>query len=217
MIVHNHSMNMKDEIRKLADRYSVKLKQKIDERVAEMENDGRTHVLIYAVLGVSENEGKLIDVYQNKGRLLYNSAGRFLEAATKLCFKHAFPDSKSVKLPNTHGGKPKTVEIDCLVGNDALEIKWRDATTDGDHINKEHARIKIISEAGHKPIRVMFFYPNREQAKKTQGTLETLYKGVSGEYYHADAAWDYVKNRTGVDLLGILKDLAAERTKQNGK
>lgn len=210
-------MNMKDQIRKLADRYSVKLKQKIDERVAEMENDDRSHVLIYAVLGVSEDEGKQIDVYQNKGRLLYNSAGRFLEAATKLCFKHAFPDSKSVKLPNTHGGKPKTVEIDCLVGNDALEIKWRDATTDGDHINKEHARIKIISEAGHKPIRVMFFYPNREQAKKTQGTLETLYKGVCGEYYYGDAAWEYVKNRTGVDLLGILKELAAERTNQNGE
>lgn len=210
-------MNMKDQIRKLADRYSVKLKQKIDERVAEMENDDRSHVLIYAVLGVSEDEGKQIDVYQNKGRLLYNSAGRFLEAATKLCFKHAFPDSKSVKLPNTHGGKPKTVEIDCLVGNDALEIKWRDATTDGDHINKEHGRVKIISEAGHKPIRVMFFYPNREQAKRTQGTLKTLYKGVCGEYYHGDAAWKYVKKRTGVDLLGILKELAAERTKQNGE
>lgn len=210
-------MNMNEEIRTLADRYATKLKRRIDERVAEMEDDDRSHVLIYEVLGVSENEGKRIDVYQNKGRLLYNSAGRFLEAATKLCFKHAFPNSKSVKLPNTQGGNPKTVEIDCLVGNDALEIKWRDATTDGDHINKEHARIKIISEAGHKPIRVMFFYPNREQAKKTQGTLETLYKGVSGEYYHADAAWAYVQKRTGVDLLGILKDLAAERIKQNGK
>jgi ApaLI-like restriction endonuclease len=213
---HAHAMKIKETIQKLADRYASELKRKVDARVTAMDDDDRSHVLIYAVLGVSENEGKLIDVYQNKGRLLYNSAGRFLEAATKLCFKQAFPDSKSVKLPNTRG-KPHTVEIDCLVGNDALEIKWRDATTDGDHINKEHARIQIIREAGYTPIRIMFFYPNREQAMKTQATLKTLYKGVAGEYHYADAAWAYVKQRTRVDLLGILKDLAAERTKQNGK
>jgi hypothetical protein len=37
-----------------------------------------------------------------------------------------------------------------------------------------------------------------------------LYKGVSGEYYYGDAAWRYVKKRTGVDLLGILSKLAKE-------
>jgi len=40
---------------------------------------------------------------------------------------------------------------------------------------------------------------------------------VNGEYHYADAAWAYVKRRTGVDLLGILKELAAERTAQHGK
>ena len=29
--------------------------------------------------------------------------------------------------------------------------------------------------------------------------------------------WAYVKRRTGVDLLGILRDLAAERTAQHGE
>ena len=38
-----------------------------------------------------------------------------------------------------------------------------------------------------------------------------------GEYDFADAAWAYVKQRTGVDLLGILRELAAERTAQYGK
>lgn len=56
----------------------------------------------------------------------------------------------------------------------------------------------------------MFYYPNRAQAIKIQQTLETLYKGVSGQYYFGDAAWDYVKRRTGVDLLAILKTLAQE-------
>jgi len=193
------------------------LKQKVDERVAEMENDDRSHILIYAVLGVSVSEGKRIDVYQNKGRFLYKYAGSFLEEAAKLCFKNAFPDSGSIKVANTLGQRPKTFEIDCLVGNDALEIKWRDATTDGDHITKEHTRIQVIREAGYRPIRVMFYYPNRTQAMRIQQTLESLYKSVDGEYHFGDAAWAYVKNRTGVDLLGILKKLAAERTKNHGK
>ncbi len=77
--------------------------------------------------------------------------------------------------------------------------------------------MQAISDAGHKPVRVMFYYPNREQAIRIQQTLESLYNSVKGEYHHADAAWAYVKRRTGVDLLGILKDLDAERTAQHGK
>ncbi|HLX60620.1 MAG TPA: ApaLI family restriction endonuclease [Planctomycetota bacterium] len=203
---------MKAEIRALADHYADALKRRTDERVAEMEQDDRSHVLIYQVLGVSEREGKLIDVYQNKGRFLYKYAGSFLEEAAKLCFKNKFPESGSIRIPNTQGRRPKSFEIDCLVGSDALEIKWRDATTDGDHITKEHTRIQAIRDAGHKPVRVMFYYPNREQAIRIQQTLESLYKSVQGEYHYADAAWSYVKHRTGIDLLSILQDLAAERT-----
>lgn len=59
-------------------------------------------------------------------------------------------------------GRSKTFEIDCLVGTDAIEIKWRDATTDGDHIAKEHTRIKVIAEAGLTPIHIMFYYPKPE-------------------------------------------------------
>lgn len=208
---------MQDEIRALADRYAAELKRGIDQRVAAMEQDDRSHVLIYQVLGVSEKEGKQIDVYQNKGRLLYNAAGRFLQEAAMLCFNKKFPKSGRASVPNTHGRRPKNFEIDCLVGKSALEIKWRDATTDGDHITKEHTRMQAICDAGFKPVRVMFYYPNREQAVRIQQTLESLYKSVRGEYHCADAAWDYVKRRTGVDLLGILKDLAAERTAKHGQ
>ncbi len=208
---------MKEHIRALADRYAAELKRSIDARVEEMEHDDRSHVLIYQVLGVSEGEGKLIDVYQNKGRFLYKYAGSFLEEAAKLCFKAKFPDSGSVRVPNTRGSRPKLFGVDCLVGNDALEIKWRDATTDGDHITKEHTRIQAVGDVGYRPVRVMFYYPNREQAMRIQQTLESLYKSVQGEYHYADAAWAYVKRRTGVDLLEILKELAAERTAQDGK
>lgn len=79
-----------------------------------------------------------------------------------------------------------------------------------DHITKEHTRIPAIVDAGHTPIRVMFYYPNRAQAIRIQRTLETLYKGVNGQYYYGDAAWEYVKGRIGVDLLAILQTLARE-------
>jgi len=201
---------IEETIRLLARKYADRLKKAIDARIEEMKDDDRSHILIYQVLGVGDDEGRLVDEYQNKGRFLYKYAGSFLEEAAKLCFLEKFPESGSVRVPNTQGQRPKTFEVDCLVGQDAIEIKWRDATTDGDHITKEHTRIRAIVDAGHTPIRVMFYYPNRAQAKKIQQTLETLYKGVNGQYYFADAAWQYVMKRTGVDLFAILTTLAQE-------
>lgn len=204
-------INMEQEIKDLAKKYADSLESKIDDRMEEMKSDDKSHYLIYQVLGISDKEGHLIDLYQNKGRFLYKYAGSFLEEATKLCFKHAFPNSATAKITNTIGQRPKTFEIDCLEGNNAIEIKWRDATTDGDHITKEHTRIRVIHAAGYNPIRVMFYYPNREQAIKIQSALETLYNGIGGEYYCGDGAWRYVKNRTNIDLKKILEKIAKEK------
>ncbi|SHO80311.1 Restriction endonuclease R.XbaI [hydrothermal vent metagenome] len=206
------NIDIKQQIKELAKKYSNNLKDKIDNRMQEMKDDNKSHYLIYQVLGISDKEGSLIDLYQNKGRFLYKYAGSFLEEATKLCFLEKFPNSATTKIPNTVGQRPKTFEIDCLEGNNAIEIKWRDATTDGDHITKEHTRIKVIYNAGYKPIRVMFYYPNRRQAMKIQNTLETLYKGIGGEYYYGDSAWEYVKTRTTIDLKQILEDIAKENS-----
>lgn len=204
-----------ESIRLLAHRYADSLKNAIALRMEEMKEDDRSHILIYQVLGISDQEGRLIDEYQNKGRFLYKYAGSFLEEAAKLCFLERFPESGSVRIPNTLGQRPKTFEVDCLVGTEAIEIKWRDATTDGDHITKEHTRIRAIVDAKYTPIRVMFYYPHRTQAIRIQQTLETLYKGVNGHYYYGDSAWQYVKERTGVDLLAILKTLAQENAPTN--
>lgn len=203
-----------DLIRDLADRYAAMLSKKINERIVEMESDDNSHYLIYRVLGIDFTEGKHIDEYQNKGRFLYKYAGSFLEEASILCFEQAYPSAqKKLRIPNTLGARPKTFEIDCLVDNDAYEIKWRDATTDGDHIVKEHTRIKNIEKAGYKPIRVMFYYPNRSQAIKIQETLKALYDGVGGEYYFGESAWGVIKDRTGIDLLQTLERIADEKEK----
>lgn len=209
-------MAIEDEIRALAAKYASKLKANVHARVFEMKADDTSHYLIYRVLGVTDQEGELIDIYQNKGRFLYKYAGSFLEEAAKLCYKRKFPDSHSLRIPNTEGSRPKTFEIDCVVGTDALEIKWKDATTDGDHITKEHTRLKAVKNAGYQPIRVMFYYPNRDQAIRIQKTLQTLYEGLGGKYYSADTAWEYIEITTGVDLKAILEELAAENTRANG-
>ena len=200
------------EIKSLSDKYASELRSKIDERTEEMKSDDNSHFLIYRVLGISESEGNLIDIYQNKGRFVYKYAGSFLEEAAVLCLKHKFPNGSKTRIPNILGKKPATYEIDFLNKSDALEIKWRDATTDGDHITKEHTRVKVISQKGYKPIRVMFYYPQREQAIRIQETLKTLYEGLKGEYYAGDDAWNFIKNYTGFDLKEILEKIADERT-----
>jgi hypothetical protein len=200
------------EIRALSDDYEQRLKMQIDARTIEMDDDDKAHYVLYQVLGITPEEGKAIDLYQNKGRFLYKYAGSFLEAATRICIVHKYPDAIRTVIPNTEGTRPKTFEIDSLVPNgDAFEIKWRDATTDGDHITKEHIRLNVIAHAGYTPIRVMFYYPNRDQARRIQKTLETLYGALGGRYYYGDSAWQFVKEYTGVDLLQTTKRIAKEK------
>lgn len=201
------------QIRELSDQLETRLKNQIDRHVLEMDGDDKSHHILYQVLGITAAEGHDIDVYQNKGRFLYKYAGSFLEAAAKLCIEHRFPDALTTRIDNTLGLRPKTFEIDSLVPNgDAIEIKWRDATTDGDHITKEHTRLKVIHKAGYHPVRVMFYYPNRAQARKIQQVLEDLYRSLDGHYYYGDSAWQFIKEYTGVDLLRLIKRIAEEKT-----
>ena len=206
-------MSIKEEIKSIAMNYRKKLDLQIQTRMKEMKKDDNSHHLIYRVLGVSITEGEKIDIYQNKGRFLYKYAGSFLEEVTLLCFKQQYPEARKMRIENTISAKPKHFEIDCLVEQDAIEIKWRDATTDGDHITKEHTRLKAIIAKGFRQIRLMFYKPNRQQALKIQDVLKTTYKGLDGLYFSEQEAWNYIQERTGVHLLQILEDLAGE---QNG-
>jgi len=176
-----------------------------------MKADDNSHYLVYRVLGISYKEGMLIDEYQNTGRFLYKYTGSFLEEAATLCLFFSNSSGSKTLIKNTIGSKPKTFEIDFLNGENAIELKWRDATTDGDHITKEHTRVKVIQAHGYKPIRVMFYYPQREQAIKIQETLKTLYAGVNGEYYAGEEAWTYLKETSGYDLKAILTEIAKKR------
>ena len=58
-------MSAELRIRNLANQYAEDLARKVSERVLEMEGDDNSHYLLYRVLGVNEEEGHLIDVYQS--------------------------------------------------------------------------------------------------------------------------------------------------------
>lgn len=158
-------------------KYREELQKRIKAREKEMRKDSTEHYLVYRALEFTSEEGYQIDYQQNVGRFLYKYAGSMLEELAIQCFKLSFPNIRQkVKLPNTIDSSPQTFEIDCLVGNKAYEIKWKDATTDGDHIKKEYKRVKVIKEAGYIPIRIMFFNPNRAQAISVQARLRRLYE-----------------------------------------
>ena len=202
---------LKSKISELADEYANNLDNSIIERKEEMKYDDNSHYLIYNVLGISSDKGQMIDKYQNIGRFLYKSAGSFLEEASSLCLFFANSSGGKYFVENNLGKKPKKFEIDFLNGNDAIELKWKDATTDGDHITKEHTRVQVIKGHGYTPIRLMFYNPQRESSKKVQETLKTLYIGIRGEYYAGEEAWNYLYKITGYDLKSILEKIVLDR------
>jgi hypothetical protein len=60
----------------------------------------------------------------------------------------------------------------------------------------------------------MFYYPSRNHAIRIQETLQTIYNGVGGLYYSGDNAWHFIKEKTDIDLLTILEELANEYEKE---
>ncbi|HRF95198.1 MAG TPA: ApaLI family restriction endonuclease, partial [Aggregatilineales bacterium] len=82
---------------------------------------------------------------------------------------------------------------------------------DGDHILKEHARLKAVAMAGYIPIRIMYYYPNRTQAIRIQEALADLYRANGGIYHYGDSAWACIRDTTEIDLLAILQKLVHEK------
>ena len=161
------NLQVEKEIAKLADKYKLQLEKKFKERKLEMKKDDISHYMIYSILGIDKKIGQQIDAYQNLGRFVYNHAGSFLETASLICFKSNFPKSKEkFRIPNTISDKPKTFEIDCLINKNAYEIKWRDSTTDGDHINKENMRIQVIKKQAINLFALCFFFQIESKQRK---------------------------------------------------
>ncbi len=184
----------------IIERNRASLHQRVEERRVEMIKNNREHFRLYEILGFSEKEGHKIDLYQNIGRFLYKYAGALIEETTVAVLQYA-KEGQRIHIPNTISQNPKNFEIDFFVkpDNKAHEIKWRDATTDGDHVRKEKNKIQCIKKAGMTPIRVMYYMPNRKQAIRIQEKVISAYREY-GEAYTGKEAWDYIRDYTGFDL-----------------
>lgn len=195
---------LEEQIETMVDRHRTTLALKIKERTLELVSDNTDHQEVYRVLGIPEEECPQIDHYQNMGRFVYKYAGSLLEEATQLLLRSKGQGSP-VTIPNTVTSTPKNFHIDCFtkLDNKAHEIKWRDATTDGDHIRKEHNKIESILAAGRIPVRIMYYMPVRAQAIKVQKKIIGEFR-AKGEAYVGDEAWQYVKDYSGIDLRKLL-------------
>lgn len=56
------NVDVYNKIKKLADKYAEELKNQVDLRIEEMKLDDTSHYLLYRVLGVTNEEGNLIDL-----------------------------------------------------------------------------------------------------------------------------------------------------------
>jgi hypothetical protein len=202
-------MNLFSEIQNLALQQIRLMNHRMEERFLEMKEESKAHHLMFRVLGYSDAQATEIEEQEQRARFVYANAGKFADKSVRLCFTSAYPDAKTVNIPNPFGDKPKKFEIDVALANgEGIEIKWRDATTDGDHRNKEKSRVRAVADAGYKPIRVMLFDPNRDKAIKAQDELRRIYGEVGGEYLSGKDGFDFIRERTQVDYLGILQQIA---------
>lgn len=108
--------DIRSQIQSLADKYAKQLDKQITHRMQEMLQDDRSHYLIYRVLGIHEDEGMLIDAYQNRGRFLYKYAGAFLEEACVLCIQSKYPDAKKLRFPIRLPAALRTLKLIALWG-----------------------------------------------------------------------------------------------------
>jgi hypothetical protein len=179
------------------------LVSQIAKRKLELNEDDRSHHFLYRVAGVPGEECDKIDYYQNVGRFVFKYVGALVEETTKLLLMAAGKGGPKT-ITNTRSSSPKTFQIDCCTADQlAHEIKWRDATTDGDHRTKERTKVLSIVDAGLIPVRVAFYLPNRLQALKIQQEVIALYL-THGKAYVGPEAWAYVEAYTGVDLKAEL-------------
>jgi len=204
-MVSNSERALIKSLNYIFDEHKSTLKKKIDERKIEIKNEDNIHWELYSLLGnFNKSESFNMDFYQNVGRFFFKYAGSMLEEMVIKIFNDK-KNAEKIYLENTISSNPKKFEIDCFVKEDnkGHEIKWRDATTDGDHKKKEETKLKQMEKNGIIPVKIMFYMPEREQAKKIQTNIIKLYE-KNGFSYVGIEAWKYVKNYGGFDLRKFL-------------
>ncbi len=185
-------------------KYSQQSQRRIAESLSHLREFETEHQWMLELAGAPLSEIARMEKAHQSLRIIYRAAGSIMEESVKACLSNLNGYRPSQKFENLIGNRPKQHEVDCLVGQNAYEIKWRDATTDGDHKSKEIERIKNIIEHGLTPTRLMFFIPQNPGAAKIQKGLRKAYEDLGGHYYCGKEAWDHVTEISGHNLREML-------------
>jgi len=92
----------------LAGTYLERFKKQTEDAVVDIDDSDSSRFLIRKVFGLTEEEGRLIEIYEKKAQFFYKYAGSFVETAALWCFRDKFPKSTSVRIRNTEGRIPRT-------------------------------------------------------------------------------------------------------------
>lgn len=191
-------------IHAIVDKHHHQSRQRIEQSLADLKQAQHDHEWMLELAGGVGEEIRQMESAHQSLRIIYRAAGSIMEESVKACLCRLKNYQPSQKLDNLIGNRPKQHEVDCLVGNRAYEIKWRDATTDGDHRSKEIERIRNMLAHGLTPVRLMFFIPHNKSAMAIQQSVRKSYEELGGHYHCGPDAWEHVKKLSGHDLRQIL-------------
>lgn len=172
-------------------------KQNIAKKIAAWDQN-TDHYELYNVLGIED--ASLMEREHYKMRVVAANVGRMMEEVVIATLLHKFPQAKPKhKVANIRSPSPSMYEIDCLIDNTAVEIKFRETTTDGDHAKKEENKLQTIIDYNLIPVRLIMY------GTPTSKDLIEAYQQNDGLYLVGDEAWQWIQDQTGVDLRSVLK------------
>lgn len=195
--------DVNERIANILGHHAAEVRRRFAEVRERMDTADRDYSRVYRALGLDDATGRDLDERHLEARFVYNHAGVMIEKVAIECVMSRHAARKKVLVDNVASARPIKFEIDVVVERDGIEIKWKDATTDGDHVTKEKHRVASIKEAGYRPIRLMFFEPSAPQSKKIQDRLSEEYAKIGGEFHRGLAAFDFIRRYTGVDMLSF--------------
>jgi len=193
----------------------IELRKKILKDIESKFNDLKTykmqHHVVYQCF-FPKNILIEMEKYSIINRVLSTNAGQFFDSIIKdILINHNFGQPRYIDNPEPNA-KPKKFEIDIMdsVKNTAYEIKWRDAGTDGDHVNKETRKQLVLKKMGFKTVRLTFFVPETPHTKQAHKNKIALYDKL----YESDEAFNFIKEISGVDILKIFKTQQFDLSKE---
>jgi hypothetical protein len=201
--VERHPDYFKNKIHLIISEYHKKIKDNILKTKQIMEDFKNEHHEIYELF-YSKEEINLIEKYHIMARILSANTGRIFDNVVKFIISDV--EGGQTEYWNNLNSHPMKFEIDIVnhTKKIAYEIKWRDATTDGDHKNKEFRKVDFIKNKGYKPIRLTFFLPELERSVKAQKDIIDYYS-MNGLSYTGKEAFEYINTLANIDLKHIIK------------